>query len=145
MTITPDTQAAADTSVVAAFIDELFSDGDLSAVDRHLDPAFVDHDPPFDGTGGADGQRAAAAMMRAGFPDWHSDRLHMVAEGELVAEHFLASGTHRGEFFGAAATGRTLALAGINLFRVRDGRILERWGRLDELGFLRQLGLVPGE
>lgn len=145
MTITPDTQAAANTSVVAAFIDELFTGGDLTAVDRYLDPAMVDHDPAPGAATGAEGFRERGAMMRAGCPDWHSERLHMVAEGDLVAEHFLASGTHHGELFGVAATGRTLTLAGINLFRVRDGRIVERWGRLDELGLLRQLGLVPGE
>jgi predicted ester cyclase len=32
---------------------------------------------------------------------------------------------------------------GINIFRIEDGRIVERWGRLDGLGLLRQLGLVP--
>jgi predicted ester cyclase len=32
---------------------------------------------------------------------------------------------------------------GINIFRIEDGRIVERWGRLDDLGLLRQLGLVP--
>ena len=34
-------------------------------------------------------------------------------------------------------------LPGINLFRVVDGRIVERWGRLDDLGLLRQLGVIP--
>lgn len=43
---------------------------------------------------------------------------------------------------GVAATGEVLELRGINIFRIRDGRIVERWGRLDELGMLRQLGLA---
>ncbi|HVE25105.1 MAG TPA: ester cyclase [Sporichthya sp.] len=147
MTTTPDTQsdqAAANTALVAAFIDELFTAGDLTAIDRYLDPAMVNHDPPMDGPPGLDGWRHAATTMRTACPDWHSDRLHMVAEGDLVAEHFVASGTHTGPLFGVAPTGATLTLAGINLFRVRDGRVVERWGTLDQLGMLRQLGLVPG-
>lgn len=144
MTTTSETQTEANTVLVAAFIDELFSGGDLTAVDRYLDPALVDHDPPMGVPPGREGLRQAAAMMRAGCADWHSDRLHMVAQGDLVAEHFVASGTHTGPLFGVAPTGATLTLAGINLFRVRDGRIVERWGRLDEWGMLRQLGLVPG-
>lgn len=144
MTTTPDTRSAANTAVVAAFIDELFSAGDLTAIDRYLDPAMVNHNPPLGAPAGPEGLRQAATMMRTGCPDWHSDRLHMVAQDDLVAEHFVASGTHTGPLFGVEPTGATLTLAGINLFRVRDGRIVERWGCLDELGMLRQLGLVPG-
>lgn len=44
---------------------------------------------------------------------------------------------------GVPGTGRTLVLAGINVFRIDGDRIVERWGRLDHLGLLRQLGLVP--
>ena len=44
---------------------------------------------------------------------------------------------------GVAPTGRPVSLRGINIFRIRDGRIAERWGRLDDLGFLQQLGVLP--
>jgi predicted ester cyclase len=57
-------------------------------------------------------------------------------------EQFTASGTQRGEIMGVPATGRTVTLNGINVFRIRDGRIVERWGRLDDLGLLSQLGLI---
>jgi predicted ester cyclase len=87
--------------------------------------------------------RQAAAMFRAAFPGWHSDLGFLVAEGDLVTEYFTASGTQQGELFGVPASGRTVTLPGINIFRVRDGRITERWGRLDDLGLMRQLGLVP--
>jgi predicted ester cyclase len=86
--------------------------------------------------------RQAAAMFRAGFPDWHSDTGILVAEGDLVVEQFTASGTHRGEIFGVPPSDRAVSMPGINIWRLRDGRIVERWGRLDELGLMRQLGLV---
>lgn len=130
--------------LVDAFIQELFSKGDLAAVDRYLDPAFVNHDPPFPGAPrGPEGMRQAAALFRQAMPDWHSDVDQLVAEGDTVVERFRATGTHRGELMGVPPTGRTLVLAGINIFRVQGDRIVERWGRLDELGLLRQLGLVP--
>ena len=34
------------------------------------------------------------------------------------------------------------SLRGINVFRIRDGRISDRWCRLDDLGFLQQLGAL---
>lgn len=129
-------------STVSAFIDTLFTKGDLGAVDEYLSEDFVDHDPPFGAPADREGLRGAGAMFRAAFPDWHSDADLFIGEDDLVVEHFTASGTQHGEIFGVPATGRTVSLPGINIFRVRDGRIVERWGRLDDLGLLRQLGLV---
>jgi predicted ester cyclase len=67
----------------------------------------------------------------------------LVAEGDIVVERFTATGTHRGEFMGVEATGNTLTLPGINIFRVRGDKIVERWGCLDLAGLMRQLGQVP--
>ena len=130
-------------NTVTSFIDALFTKGDLGAVDEYLAEDFVDHDPPVGGPANREGMRAAGAMFRAAFPDWHSDLGFLIEEGDLVVETFTASGTQRGEIFGVPASGRTVSLPGINIWRIRDGRIVERWGRLDELGLMRQLGLVP--
>ena len=61
----------------------------------------------------------------------------------MVVERFTASGTHESELMGIAPTGQTVTLPGINIFRLKDGRIVERWGVLDMLGFMRQLGAIP--
>jgi predicted ester cyclase len=130
--------------IVEEFISALFTKGDLTAVDRDLDPDFIDHDPPLPGApDGPEGMRQAAEVFRQAFPDWRSDVLHMIAEGDLVAEHFSAHGIHRGSVMGESPTGQEVVLRGINIFRVADGKIIERWGRLDDLGLLRQLGLAP--
>ena len=133
----------ANKEIVAAFIDGLFSRGDLTTVDTYLSEDFLNHDPPLGAGADREGMRSAGALFRAAFPDWHSELHMLIAEGDLVAEHFTARGTHAGEIMGVGPTGRDVALRGINIFRLRDGRIIERWGRLDDLGFLQQLGVVP--
>jgi predicted SnoaL-like aldol condensation-catalyzing enzyme len=121
-----DPTTTGNTALVTQFIDALFTRGELDAVDRYLAPDFVNHDP-FPGFGSdREGMRLTAQVFRQGFPDWHSRLEAMIAEGDLVP-----------------ATGREVTLAGINIFRVRDGKLVERWGRTDDLGFLQQLGVVP--
>lgn len=130
--------------LVESLIQELFTKGDLTAVDRYLSPDFVNHDPPFPGApDGPEAMRHAAATMRGAAPDWRSDLDQLVAEGDIVVERFTAHGTHQGELMGVPGTGKTITLRGINVFRIEDDRIVERWGRLDDLGLLQQLGLAP--
>lgn len=143
MTTSEENKTEANKTIVADFIGALFTKGDLDAAHQYLAEDFINHDPPFGASADRDGMRAAAAMFRGVFPDWHSDLDLLVAEDDLVVEVFTASGTHTGaEIMGVPASGRTVSLPGINVFRIRDGRIVERWGRLDDLGLLRQLGLA---
>ena len=130
--------------LVEVFISALFDNGDLTAVDRYLDPEFINHDPPLPGSpDGPEGMRQAAELFRQAFPDWRSDVQHVIAEGDLLVEHFIAHGTHRGSVMGEKPTGQHVVLRGINIFRIVDGKIVERWGRLDDLGLMQQLGLAP--
>ena len=126
--------------LVESFIQELFTKGDLTAVDRYVAPDFVNHDPPFPGAPeGAEGMRQAGQIMRAAVPDWRSEADHYIAEGDLVVEHFQASGTRTGELLGAPPDGKVLRLRGIHIFRIVNDKIVERWGCLDFLAFTEQL------
>lgn len=130
-------------ALVTEVIDALFTRGELDAVDRYLAPGFVNHDPFPGFAPDREGMRRTAQVFRQAFPDWHSQLEALIAEDDLVTERFTARGTHRGEIMGVAPTGRVVVLAGINIFRVQNGRLVERWGRTDDLGFLQQLGIVP--
>jgi predicted ester cyclase len=68
----------------------------------------------------------------------------LIAETDIVVERFTASGTHRGDLMGVPPTGKAIVLKGMQMFRITHDTIVERWGRLDEVGLMRQLGLAPG-
>jgi steroid delta-isomerase-like uncharacterized protein len=129
-------------AIVERFMDALFTHGDLAAVEAYLAPEFVNHDPLAGQAGNREGMKRVAEIYRAAFPDWRRTIHDLIAENDRVVERFSATGTHEGEFMGLAATGTKVTLHGINIFRLADGKIVERWGNTDQLGFLRQLGLV---
>jgi predicted SnoaL-like aldol condensation-catalyzing enzyme len=114
--------------LVESLIQEVFTKGDLTAIDRYVAPDFVDHDPPVPGAAdGAEGLRLAAQVARTAAPDWHSVLDHLVAEGDLVVEHFHATGSRTGELMGVPGDGSPLTLRGMHLFRIAGDRIVERW------------------
>jgi predicted ester cyclase len=47
---------------------------------------------------------------------------------------------------GVAPTGKRIAIGGISIYRIAEGKIVEAWEQLDLLGMWQQLGLVdlPG-
>lgn len=49
--------------------------------------------------------------------------------------------THRGDYLGVAATGRTLTLRVMDFYRCADGKIMENWVALDYLDLFRQMGI----
>ncbi len=95
----------------------------------------------------ADGAFAQVAKrwvrpFQGAFPDFQMEIVDLIAEGDKVVAHFRCSGTHSGEWLGAAATGRRFTdVDEVYIFRVRDGKLVSAFGVEDNLDRLRQLGL----
>jgi predicted ester cyclase len=68
----------------------------------------------------------------------------VVGDNDRIAIRYTLEGTHRGEFAGVAPTGKKVTLSGQTILRFSDGKCVERWNAADMLGFLRQLGAIPG-
>ena len=104
---------------------------------------FVDHgdDPP---TRGRAAGRAHVGAFLTAFPDLHTrlDRVIVDADGETFGSCTTTTGTHLGELMGIPATGRTIRVPAVDLGRLSNGLIAERWGGLDTFSLLKQLGLV---
>ena len=52
-------------------------------------------------------------------------------------------GTHRGDFQGMPASGKQMAVEVIDILRLENGKVVERWGLGDQLGMMQQLGMSP--
>ena len=63
----------------------------------------------------------------------------MIAEGDKVAVDWTWTGTHIGEFMGIPPTGRHIAVKGISIHRLADGKFVESWASYDALGMMQQL------
>jgi predicted ester cyclase len=101
-----------------------------------------------------DGIRAALEDIRRTFPDYQSTVLEMRALGDTVVALSRISGTHRGTaqtpifggmLQGAKPTGKQFDVLVTHWWRFRDGKIVWHQATRDDLGILRQLGLIPAE
>ena len=131
-------------AVVRRFVEEVQSQGRLEAIDELLAPTFVNHSAPPGLPPTLEGARQLMALFRAAFPDGVMAIEDMLAEGNTVVTRKTFHGTHQGEFMGIPPTGRRVATQIIDIVRVVDGRVVEHWNAVDNLGMLQQLGVIPG-
>ena len=93
---------------------------------------------------GIDGVKQFYTELRQAFPDIHFTIDSQIAEADKVVTQWTARGTHKGVFRGIQPTGRKFTMTSIDIDRFVDGKVVECWPSMDELGLLRQLGVVPG-
>jgi steroid delta-isomerase-like uncharacterized protein len=122
-------------------IEEVYNRGNLSVVDDVAASDLIIHAASQE-IRGRDGAKQYVAALRAGFPDLLFTVEDQVAEGDMVVTRWVARGTHAGEFRTIPATGRAITLAGTDIDRVIGGKVVECWAHVDELGLMRQLGVV---
>ncbi len=82
-------------------------------------------------------------MYTTAFPDTHFTVEDMIAEGEKVVARLSVSATQQEAYMGLPPTGKRATFTGIDVIRFANGKIVERWGEMDMLGLLQQLGVVP--
>jgi len=129
------------------FVEEVFNRGNLAVVDELTDPNFVDHSLPPGVPPGNEGFKAFVTMFRAAFPDLHYTIDDEIAEGDLVVQRSTGHGTMKGDFQGMPASGKEATWSEIHIVRFADGKVVEHWGVVDQLGMLAQLGFAqaPGQ
>ena len=121
---------------------EVASAGHYDVLDEILAPGFVDHDPAPDQAPGIEGLKGFFQTMRTAFPDLTAEPVEVVGTDTHVAMRYTISGTHQGDFQGVAPTGKSFKVSALQLARFENGRCVERWGSTDELGMMKQLGIL---
>jgi steroid delta-isomerase-like uncharacterized protein len=91
---------------------------------------------------GREGLQQLLEFFRAAFPEQRTAIHQITAEGDLVTALHTHHVVHGGTFMGLPPTGKELAVAGIEVFRVADGKIVEMWQQDDLFSLLAQLGMI---
>jgi steroid delta-isomerase-like uncharacterized protein len=117
--------------------------GDVSAADTAFASDCVVHltgvaDPI---RGVAAWKEVLAAFLRA-FPDIHLTVDEQIVDGDRVAFRWHATATHTGPLGAAPPTGKRIAVDGLIVDRVADGKVQERWEQWDQSVMLQQLGFA---
>jgi len=128
-------------AIIRQYTDEVFNRKDLGALERWLAASFVDYganQPP-----GIEPVRRDLSAFLTAFPDLEVVIDEQIAQGDKVANRYTIRGTHRGEFFGIPPTNREATWSEIDIVRLADGKLVERWAVEDRLSQQQQLGLIP--
>ena len=129
-------------AIFRAIPEKVVNTGNLDAVDHYFAQDFVDHTTPAGLPNGLAGFKAYITRLRSAFPDLHFTVEDVVAEGETVVVRATARGTMTGDFLEMKATGKTATWTEIHIGRLADGKVVEHWATIDQLGMLQQLGLA---
>ena len=130
-------------TIVKQFL-EGASTGNWDVIDEYAAPGYVGHDPSQPGPiRGIDGIKANFQQYLDAFTGGHISVVEQIAEGNIVATRWTASGTHTGEIAGIAPTGKEVTVSGINITKLEGGKILEEWSNWDTFGMMVQLGAIP--
>jgi steroid delta-isomerase-like uncharacterized protein len=85
---------------------------------------------------------AYAQTMHAAFSELSVTLNDVIAEGERVAVRVTWRGTLVAPYCGIAPTGKRFEFTGIVFWRVREGRIVERWAEVEFSALIAQLSAV---
>ncbi len=132
-------------AVMHRIYEEILNKGNMDLVDQLTAVDFISHEIPPDYPAGSEGFKQFWTDFRAAFPDLHFTIEETIAEGDKVVCRCTMRGTHRGEFMGIPATGKQVEVQGIDIAHFRGGKGVEHWASYDELGMMRQLGVIPTE
>jgi len=129
----------ANITAVRRLTQEGFVGGEIDVVDEVVADECIDHDPMLGQGQGREGQRHTCQMVVNGLSNRSTLRDEFLAVGDTVVENWVFQGTHTGEFLGVPATGKQLQVRGIEIWRLANGKIVERWGVVDAAGVMEQL------
>lgn len=130
-------------ALLRRYKEDILNSRDINALDQVAAADYLDH-AAFPGQApGLEGlKQRAATLFRALDPQW---TIHdIIAEDDTVVLRWSHTGTHLGEILGIPPTGKTFTLRGIDMYRVRDGKIAEHWNVVDMFAFCQQVGAIPG-
>jgi predicted ester cyclase len=110
------------------------------AADHALDGTVIS--PMFGDLHGRGEIETAYRKLFTTFPDWVFQGDDLVVDGDRVAQHFISTATHIGEFMGLSGSGRHGKIEGARLYTMKGGKIQNEQRLYDFSALLIQIGVL---
>jgi predicted SnoaL-like aldol condensation-catalyzing enzyme len=129
-------------ALVRRIFEEGINQNKPGVFDELIAPSYVNYDFPAPAPG-PEGLKMIIGLFQAAFPDMRVTIEEELAEGNKVITRGYFSGSHQGDFQGIPPTGRQIKVKYIDIWRVENGKLVENWVQMDQLGLMQQLGVIP--
>ena len=115
-------------AIVRRWLEDGLNARNLAIIDELFAPDYGNHSPRL-GVVGREYTALETAEFFVAFPDWRTTIDDVIAEGGKVVVRRTVQGTYTGEVQGAPVppTGKLVTFTIWEMFRVSDGKIVERW------------------
>lgn len=116
--------------------------GVFALLEEHAAPDFrmySGQQPPMD----LAAFKGFCAMFSAAFPGFRHELEDLIAEGDKVVRAGTFYGTHKGEFMGVPASGKSVAMAFASVDAYQGGKLKSIRINADFMGLMQQIGAIP--
>lgn len=129
--------------LVRRMIRDVVNDAKRGASDEYFSGGFKDHNPLRGERGDASGFVDGFQRLREAFPNLKVEVDQVAGLDDLVVARTTMTGRHEKEYMGRQPTYREMKIGSVELFRLADGKIVERWGQRDECELEKVTGVGP--
>jgi len=128
--------------VIQRFIEEIENTGDVTNIHEFISEDYVEVHEGERYQIGIQGAIDHVLGVRRVFPDLLLSIENQVSEGEWVATAYSVTGTFKEDWFGMKPSGKPITFTGVNMDRVRGGKIIEHGGASNLLEPLLKAGAI---
>jgi predicted ester cyclase len=129
-------------ALVREYIEKVVNTGNTILIEKYISEAYTEiHDGKAHKLG-IKGAREHIQGVRKTYPDLKLTIENQIAEGEWVATIYTMTGTHNGLWLGIKPTGKKIRVTGVNIDRIKNGKIAEHGGAAGLLEPLLEVGAV---
>jgi steroid delta-isomerase-like uncharacterized protein len=121
---------------------EVINTGNWSKLDSLIAKDGIDHTPMGD-LHGLDSIKSMLMQIRNAYPDIKIEAIDEAAQGDLIFTRYRYTGTNTGAMNGMPATNKKVTMTGIDVVKLKDGKLYEHWDYSDNLEYFKQLGVDP--
>lgn len=117
--------------VVKYFYEQIFSKNLINEIENYVDAECTLRVGKEIVPMGVDGMKKHIAEVRNTYPDFSIQVIRQFSENECVVSEIMAEGTHSGEFLGIKPTHKKLTFTGVDIDKVKRGKIVEHSGAIN--------------